>query len=612
MQNFIKASNNQIQLPIDQKETAIKQSLRDNQLTIIETPTGSGKTMKVPYWANQISNKPVYCLVPRVVMAKGAQEGAQKLIWNEVWHKGNECAFATGRGDFGQKAACVTYITEGSFIQRNIADKLPVGSYVLIDEVHEQGAMTEALLVLAKSMLKKGLKVVLMSATLDVAKYQEFYLCDKFSVGVVSLPPVDRPFPLTFEVVENPLHSICDAAADGGRCLMFVEGKMELDNTIELLKSRLRNLSNDNVKVFGFHGEMEDEEQELPLKHKGAMVIVATNVLQSGVTINGLTHLYTNGVGKRIESVGGRRTLKAYELSKAEMQQQFGRVGRTCNGTIFWSAKESEEFNNRAFMPIAEIKRVPLEDTVLTFQSIGLNLRHDKCLNQPTITNIEIAENLLTKLSCLNNEGFITVIGHSVVRQGVGLRGGIIQILGDQFGLSNTVRKVALMFGSNHPFRKANYGYFRKECKGLDYCDYIMWVAIIDSIIEKYGYNVKTFEFELFRHEMENNGLFRKTLVSLMRKFKYIDAEHNDSLTDAKDVKESIQRIFKTAFADCIIEVDYGSMETPEGQYLQPSQSSNVDLSTAKLAVGEINQFEVRGFVRRNLEGVTVIDERKS
>jgi phage baseplate assembly protein W len=140
----------------------------------------------------------------------------------------------------------------------------------------------------------------------------------------------------------------------------------------------------------------------------------------------------------------------------------------------------------------------------------------------------------------------------------------------------------------------------------------MMWVAIIDSIIGKYGYNVSHMDFELFRQEMENNGLFRKTLVSLMRKFKYIDVEHQDTLDNPKDVKEAIQRIFRTAFADCIIEVDYGSMETPEGQYLQASQSSNVDLSTAKLAVGEINQFEVRGFVRRNLEGVTVIDERKS
>jgi len=294
------------------------------------------------------------------------------------------------------------------------------------------------------------------------------------------------------------------------------------------------------------------------------------------------------------------------------MQQQFGRVGRTCNGTIFWTEREAKDYEERAFMPIAEIKRVPLEDTVLTFQSIDLNLRHDKCLNQPTVTNIEIAELLLTKLSCLDNEGLITDLGQSVVRQGVGLRGGIVQILGDQFGLSNTVRKMALMFGSNHPFRKANYGYFRKECKGLDYCDYMMWTSIIDSIIAKYGYVVKSLDFELFRQEMENNGLFRKTLVSLMRKFKYIDAEHTDDLTDAKDVKLAIQRIFKTAFADCIIEVDYGSMETPDFLYLQPSQSSNVDLSTAKFAVGEINQFEVRGFVRRNLEGVTVFDERKS
>lgn len=606
----MKLASRQIVLPIDQKMDEIKRSLTENQLTIVETPTGSGKTMKVPYWANQLSNKQVYCLVPRVDMAKNAYDGAKKIIWNEIWHKSTDVAFATGKGDSENRIASVTYITEGSFIQRNIADRLPQGSYVLIDEVHEQGAMTEAMLVLAKSMINKGLKPVLMSATLDVSKYKNFYTNDGFSVGVVSLPPAERTFPIQYEVVDSPLKAIANAAAGGGRCLVFVEGKMQIDNTINQLQSELRNLDI-KIPIFAFHGEMEDEEKELPLKHKDAMIIVATNILQSGVTINGLSHLYTNGLGNRIETINGRRTLRTYKLSKAEMQQQFGRVGRTCVGTIFWTEDEQDFFNKREFMPIAEIIRTPLEETLLQFQSIGLNLKHDKCLNQPTAENILFAEKMLQKLDCIDEYGTITELGLAVVQQGVGLRGGIVQILGDQFGLSNTVRKIALMFGSNHPFRKAQYYQFRKQTEGLQYCDYMMWVAIIDSICEKYGYRVPSMEYELFKTEMENAGLFRKTLQSLMKKFDYIDREYTDAIIDKTKIKLAIQKIFKTAFADLIIPVDYGYMQTPEGWYLQQSQSSNVDLDKAKFVVGEINQFEIGWKTIRNLEGVTVIEERE-
>lgn len=608
----IQMKSRQIQLPIDQISVEVKHSLKTNQITIIETPTGSGKTMRLPYWVNQITSKVCYCLVPRVVMAKQALEGAKKVSFCETWHTGKEVAFATGKGDFGHHSAKVIYMTEGSFIARGIANKMVAGQYLLVDEVHEQGANTEAILIMAKELAARGVNIVLMSATIDAQKYINYF--DGFKVGHIALPPKERPFPLTFEVVENPLKDIAVAAYQGGRCLIGVEGKMAIEKTIAALNKIFQTMGI-AVPIFPFHAEMEDEEQDLVLKYKGSMIVVATNVLQSGVTITGLNYGWFNGLGNRKEIVKGRAAIKEYELSKAEMTQWFGRIGRTENGTILWTKEEAEKFQKRDGMTTPEILRIPLEETVLMFQSIGLNLNQVQCLNQPTQKVINDSEFLLAQLGCLDSLGIITELGREVFKQGVGLRGGLIQVYGDKFGLPNLVRKMALMVGDNHPFRKVQYGKFRNIIKDLDYCDLLAWVRIIETYIEKYveasDKKFKIVDFELFKQDCEENGLFRKTLTSLMKQFIRIDNEgHIDQVLSPTDLKTAIQRIFKASFEDTLISRDWGSWKTPEGLYPRVADNSLIDEYAAKTIVGEITIIPTPRGSLTLLSGNTIIDYR--
>lgn len=589
-----------IKLPIDQKMEAIKDSFRKNQITIIETPTGSGKTMRSPFWAHLVSNKKVHCLVPRVVMAKEAAKGAAITTWNTIWCRGREVGYATGRGDvFDKRHNKCLYMTEGSFIQRKVADNLPKGSFILIDEVHEQGSRTEALLVLAKEWAKKGLKIVLMSATMDVDKYKNFYTNGGFSVGTISLPPKERPYPLEGITVGNPLGSIVDAAKDGGRCLIGVEGKAEIAKVISDISYRLK--GNTDVKVFPFHGELEKEDIEKPLNHKGAMIVVATNVLQSGVTIEGLTHGYFNGKGKRIETVAGRSALKSYDLSKAEMTQWFGRIGRTCKGVIFQSENEKSLWENREGMPTPEILRTPLEETLLMFKNLGLDISETKTLNQPPKVNINLAEKMLRSLKLCTEDGGITDLGRDVFFQGVGLRAGIVQVLGKKLGLENTTKKVAALM-QKHPFRKANYSHYRELIKGYEWSDYMAWITIIDDICSRFGYKVKSMDRELFRKETEGNDLFRRALVPLMRAWMYIDDESSDEVKTPSEVKSTFQGIMKAAYADTLIKKEYGSLYTEDDIFLRTANSSQNTLE-GTIFCGDIISIQTRRGVM-NLLGV--------
>lgn len=601
-------------LPVASIKGEFISSLKNNVITILSTPTGSGKTMLAPYWVSNLTGRTVYVLVPRVVVARTAEAGAKKIIYKNP----KDVASMTGRGDSGNGgAAKVVYITEGSFIHRNISDKLNPQDIVIVDEVHEQGALTEALLLQAKVLSKRGIKTVLMSATLDIERYKAYYEKDGISVGVCVLPPTQRPYPLEHRTVENPLREILSAAANGGRCLIGVDGKDTIERIVRELSDIAKTMGV-KIPIFPFHGEMELDEQDVVLNHRGAMVVVGTNVLQSGVTIEGLGFGWFNGLGKRITMQAGRKTLVTYELSQAECTQWYGRIGRTLNGVIFQTEGQATKFQYRDPMPVPEILRSPLEETILMFNSIGLDIRTADLLNKPSEENIAISYSRLTKMGLVDENGN-TELGCKVFTGGQGLRAGIIVELGKKFGIENTARKIAAVLSCEHFCRKANYSKFNNLTKVYNYSDYMVWVKIAEYFVEKYGYKVPQARYNEFKFECEESGLFRKNLENIMRRFAHIDGVwdnktqsltggYTDALYMLDEVKYAVVDVMTAAFADSVFTAKYGSWYSEDGLMLRSAQSVCADTSKAIKVVGDITRIEIRRGYLNLMDGLTIIE----
>ncbi len=501
---------------IEKIKSEVIASLKNNQVTIISTPTSSGKTMSVPAWAAEVSGKKVYCLVPRIIMARRAAVGSTKLVFKRE----GEAGYMTGRGDvYGRK---VTYATEGSYIARKMGQKSHE-AILCIDEVHEQGAITEAALYLAKQWITDGMKLVILSATMDCGKYADDY--SEFSTQVITLPESERKFQLQYETVSNPLQAIADAAKGGGRALVGVEGKGEIDKAIKDLSFFLK--EEDGVEIFPFHAEMENEDQDEAMNYKGSAIYVATNVLQSGITIPMLSHGYFNGWGKRIEDKRGIATLCRYKLSQAEMTQWFGRVGRDCEGVIFQTPAEGQQFEHRDKMPAAEIQLIPLEDIMLQFFAYDIDMEKAELLNKPDIKNIMQAKKTLEKLLVIRDNK-LTGYGNNVISKGAGVRGGIMLNAGQTLGVENTMRKIQAIQYIGHPFRETPAAYF-KNYKEVNYSDFMIWLKAIENIIMEYGYKVSSLDYELFKEKMEEIKIFRRNLTKLMRAFQKIDEDCQDT-----------------------------------------------------------------------------------
>lgn len=566
---------------INNFESQIKDSIKNNQVTIISTPTSSGKTMAVPYWAYQISQQKVFCLVPRVVMARQAAKGAAKLVWNNPADVG----YMTGRGNkHGRKAI---YATEGSYITREIGLKAPAGSVLCIDEAHEQGAMTEATMYLAKQWIEAGLKLVILSATMDCGKYANFY--PEFSVGVIDMPDSERSYQLEFQTNDNPVKACVEAAQNGGRVLIGVQGKANIDGVIGQIEKLDK-----NIRTFGFHAEIENEDQDAAISYQGPAIYVATNVLQSGVTIPNLTHGYFNGIGKQIENVAGVGKLKEYLLSEAEMTQWYGRIGRNCDGVIFQT--EFEKNIERDKMPKAEIQMIPLEDVTLQFAQYGIDISKAELLNKPSEKSNYAAVKSLTQLK-LFKEGKLTSFGQDVIKEGAGVRGSILIHIGKKLGIENTMRKIQAIDYIGHPFRNTSANFFTGLDKEYGYSDYMIWLKAIENIIFEYGYKVSNLDYPLFKEKMEKADVFRRNLTKIMKAFEAIDETCQDTAFSHKKVKVALYM----ANLDRIVVNRYCESKA---MYVDTSFKSVVD--TKDVYFGNIVSIG-KTFV----EGVTTISEKE-
>lgn len=523
-------------LPIEQAETEIKKSIMSFSITIVPTPTGSGKTLFIPKYIHDLFGTKVFCTVPRVPIAKRSAKSANTVVWGR-----NACGYITGRGSDCPKDSTVVYATEGSVLNMISNGFMP--KVMMIDEAHEQGVLVEALLRKAKDIVLAGGKVVIASATIDSHKYLSYYERNGISANIVYLPQVESPFKIEFMNLlgESPAKMIADMANKGYRCLVGVSGKKEIDEFIYSLSQHKC-----KAPIFPFHSELEEEEQEAIDKCDGAMVIVSTNILQSGVTLPQVSVGYFDGVGKAIFRQNGVNKLKPYLLSKAEMKQWYGRLGRTCDGIVF---VESEQ--ERMEMPVPEIKRVALEEAALTLAGVGIDIFNADLLNQPEEEALIEAVGNLHTLRLLDLDNTITDLGKKVLFAGNGIRSGIISVLGVERGFANTAAKIAAIIAIGSPFRKTR---FQKEWYNGDskQSDLLLWRDVVDYFSKEYTYDgkVELHRVDAFKEICERNNIFRRGLKKLIRIFSQIDALYSDTNTNQQDVVEIIFEAFNDSVED--------------------------------------------------------------
>ena len=402
-------------LPVSGFLPQIQQAVRKAQGCIIHAAPGAGKTMLVPVALKSIFPGKILLLEPRRIAAKNAASG---IAFMQEWSLGKEVGYKV-RGEnsctSGTGIVAVTCGVALNMIQQD--PELKDFDCVVFDEFHERGAEQElffALLDEVRSALREDLAIVIMSATLD----------GDVASALPNLPEIrvpGREFPVELsyrEIDRNPFYLPRESAravmsvynsADGD-ILLFLPGKNEIDRCFELLDGALP-----NACVMKLHGGLPLAEQSRVLKkldNGQRKIVLATNIAESSLTIDGITAVIDSGYERRMRFAPGMG-MPVLELCRIPMDsaiQRTGRAGRTAPGTALrlWSRQEEMGFL-RTLAP--EITRCDLARTVLEIARWGGRPEQLNWLTPPPEAGIASAVKTVQSLGLLDENMSLTPAG---------------------------------------------------------------------------------------------------------------------------------------------------------------------------------------------------------
>ncbi|MFZ9889385.1 MAG: ATP-dependent helicase HrpB, partial [Myxococcota bacterium] len=345
----------------------------------------------------------------------------------------------------------ILVVTEGILTRRFLDDPLLEGiSAVILDEFHERSVHTDLCLALTRELqqVRDDLKLVVMSATLDAAPLARF-LGDcpvitsegrRFPVNLQHRrSSADRPLE---QRVRAALHDVLRADDDdGGDILVFLPGAPEIRRTERLLREEPLAAGRD-LEVTPLHGSLDVTAQDRVM-HRGTKrrVILATNIAETSLTLDGVTTVVDSGLEKRVrlDPRTGLERLETVRISRYSAEQRAGRAGRTAAGRAvrLWTEPEHSQLEESA---PPELHRTCLAGPLLQVLAFQPGRPADFAFFEPPpAAHLERAVRDLTLLDAVQRDESgrctLTPRGHSLAKLPVAPRLGALLLASHQAGV---------------------------------------------------------------------------------------------------------------------------------------------------------------------------------
>ncbi len=360
--------------------------------------------------AGLAGDRKIVVLQPRRVAAR---TGAARVAWERSARLGAEGGYQIRFDDQTSLGTRICFVTEGILLRWLQDDrKLSDIGIVLFDEFHERNLLSDVALALVKDLqqsLRPDLKLAVMSATLEAQPVAEYLGNCPILISEGQMFPVqvhyqshhdERPFT---EQAADAVEAIVNAG-ETGDILVFMPGMGEINSTIGAIRAAR---TRERLALIPLHGDLPPDDQDLAFAPNPARkVIVATNVAETSVTIDGIRHVVDSGQARvsRYDAERGISTLFLEEISRASAEQRKGRAGRTAPGTCHRLWTESGQLN-RPERNTPEIQRSDLAEVVLLLHSLGIKKAAEfDWLDKPDKAAVERAEELLRILGALRTE----------------------------------------------------------------------------------------------------------------------------------------------------------------------------------------------------------------
>jgi ATP-dependent helicase HrpB len=448
-------------LPIDEVLPALLAALTRGSAAVLVAPPGAGKTTRVPpallaALDAETGAGRIVMLEPRRLAARAA---ARRISDENGWGLGEEVGFQIRFERCAGPRTRILVVTEGILVQMLQADPLLDGIATLVfDELHERSLHTDLSLAMARRVqreVRPDLKIVAMSATLDPGPIAEFLGGCAVIAGAGRLHPVEvlyseRPAtaPLPAQVVAG-VRRVLDATP--GDLLVFLPGVGEIQRCAEALAPIA---AREGLTVARLYGDLPSDQQDAVLRRAALRrIVLATNVAETSVTVDGVTGVVDSGWVRRLryDPASGLDRLELGRISRASADQRAGRAGRQAPGVCLrlWPAYEQPALAARE---LPEILRVDLAGPALQLHAWGeTDLSSFGWLEPPDPPALAAALELLHRLGALDARG-VTPLGQTLARLPVHPRLGRLLLEGDRSGWRREAALLAALLSERDPF----------------------------------------------------------------------------------------------------------------------------------------------------------------
>ncbi len=422
-------------LPVARVMDEIDQALATHGRAVLQAPPGAGKTTLVPpalVDAPWLGGQTILMLEPRRLAARSCARFMAKLFGEGP---GETVGYQIRNERRMGPNTRIQIITEGILTRMLQSDPALEGVGLLIfDEFHERHLDADLGLALAlesAGALREDLRILVMSATMDVAALSK--LMDPapiiqsqgrvFPVETHYLPPASRARMggRHAPVLEACVQGVARALEEGeGDVLVFLPGQYEIRRMEELLKERI----GPGIQVTPLYGNLDHRAQNRaiePAPPGERKIILSTAIAETSLTLPGIRAVVDSGLMRAPRYFPGTAAtrLETLPVSKASADQRRGRAGRTAPGRCYriWP-----EHVHKGLLPFSrpEILSADLAPLVLELALWGTRDPGDlSWLDLPPAASMDQARELLIQLGALDEKGGITPHGKAMANAGI-------------------------------------------------------------------------------------------------------------------------------------------------------------------------------------------------
>lgn len=413
-------------LPVTDVYPALVETLKHHDMALLQAPPGAGKSTWLPLQLIRDGHfQHIVMLEPRRLAARNIASYLAQLQNEKL---GQSIGLRIRQEKHVSKQTKLEIVTEGMLTRMLQNDpELSGVDCIIFDEFHERSVAVDTALAFAletQEALRSDLKILLMSATLDADKIVAKFDCPVITSKGRSYPIDEIYYPLKDEKLwlddVTPLIKMA-IKEQAGSCLVFLPGKREISRVAQQLSGL-----DDTVHICPLYGDQTKAAQQAaiaPAKHGERKIVLATNVAETSLTIEGIRIVVDSGKKRaaKFNLNTGVTELKTVNISMSSAIQRAGRAGRIESGVVYRLGSK-ESFNRREPHDLPDILSSDISTLLLETKLWGAEINELTLLDPPTLPQRLQGNDLLFMLEALDDQRRLTELGKKILRLGTDIR----------------------------------------------------------------------------------------------------------------------------------------------------------------------------------------------